>query len=267
MENEEAEIRPRDLKTETEDSRHNRCPLPPAVFPTAMTTNYSHFHRGAATTWQFHPGLTRPHHHMTSSHHPPTMNNNNDEDSSGGEDMFDPRIDPEDLERIQHDYDPDCIGGGKTMGLKTGKVVRLSINARERRRMHDLNDALDELRSVIPYAHSPSVRKLSKIATLLLAKNYILMQAHALEEMRRLITYMNTTPPPTADLYASFSPFAAATAGRGVVAAAPPPPHPSPAAGTQTAAAQTTASNKTTPTSGTYGKSNSPAQSTGDAKT
>ena len=42
--------------------------------------------------------------------------------------------------------------------------------------MHDLNDALDDLRNVIPYAHSPSVRKLSKIATLLLAKNYILMQ-------------------------------------------------------------------------------------------
>jgi class B basic helix-loop-helix protein 4/5 len=57
--------------------------------------------------------------------------------------------------------------------------------------MHDLNDALDELRSVIPYAHSPSVRKLSKIATLLLAKNYILMQAHALEEMRRIIAYLN----------------------------------------------------------------------------
>lgn len=56
--------------------------------------------------------------------------------------------------------------------------------------MHDLNDALDELRSVIPYAHSPSVRKLSKIATLLLAKNYILMQANALEELRRLITYI-----------------------------------------------------------------------------
>lgn len=55
-------------------------------------------------------------------------------------------------------------------------MARLSINARERRRMHDLNDALDDLRHVIPYAHSPSVRKLSKIATLLLAKNYILMQ-------------------------------------------------------------------------------------------
>lgn len=65
-------------------------------------------------------------------------------------------------------------GHGKTKN-RQGKTVRLNINARERRRMHDLNDALDELRSVIPYAHSPSVRKLSKIATLLLAKNYILV--------------------------------------------------------------------------------------------
>ena len=59
--------------------------------------------------------------------------------------------------------------------------------------MHDLNDALDELRSVIPYAHSPSVRKLSKIATLLLAKNHILMQANALEELKRLIAYIQGT--------------------------------------------------------------------------
>ncbi|XP_028379449.1 class E basic helix-loop-helix protein 23 [Phyllostomus discolor] len=71
------------------------------------------------------------------------------------------------------------------------RSLRLSINARERRRMHDLNDALDGLRAVIPYAHSPSVRKLSKIATLLLAKNYILMQAQALDEMRRLLAYLN----------------------------------------------------------------------------
>ena len=115
--------------------------------------------------------------------------------------------------------DPDKLGGdyeGKDLNGKSktsrsnkkgeGKHVRLSINARERRRMHDLNDALDELRSVIPYAHSPSVRKLSKIATLLLAKNYILMQANALEEMRRLITYLNQTtqPPPC---YETFSPY------------------------------------------------------------
>ncbi|XP_007894926.2 class E basic helix-loop-helix protein 22 [Callorhinchus milii] len=81
------------------------------------------------------------------------------------------------------------IPGGKKN--KEQRALRLSINARERRRMHDLNDALDELRAVIPYAHSPSVRKLSKIATLLLAKNYILMQAQALEEMRRLVSYLN----------------------------------------------------------------------------
>ncbi|KAK5646412.1 hypothetical protein RI129_004876 [Pyrocoelia pectoralis] len=90
---------------------------------------------------------------------------------------------------------------------RQGKAVRLNINARERRRMHDLNDALDELRSVIPYAHSPSVRKLSKIATLLLAKNYILMQANALDELRRLVAYLQGTatttgivPPPGFDL-------------------------------------------------------------------
>ncbi|XP_074841856.1 class E basic helix-loop-helix protein 22 [Carettochelys insculpta] len=86
-------------------------------------------------------------------------------------------------------------GGGPALGgskkSKEQKALRLNINARERRRMHDLNDALDELRAVIPYAHSPSVRKLSKIATLLLAKNYILMQAQALEEMRRLVAYLN----------------------------------------------------------------------------
>ena len=86
--------------------------------------------------------------------------------------------------------------GGSSSGTRKnrqGKAVRLSINARERRRMHDLNDALDELRSVIPYAHSPSVRKLSKIATLLLAKNYIMMQANALDELRRVVTYVNQT--------------------------------------------------------------------------
>lgn len=85
------------------------------------------------------------------------------------------------------------VGGLKMSKNRQGKTVRLNINARERRRMHDLNDALDELRSVIPYAHSPSVRKLSKIATLLLAKNYILMQQNALEELRRLLTYIQST--------------------------------------------------------------------------
>lgn len=53
---------------------------------------------------------------------------------------------------------------------------RLNINLRERCRMHDLNQAFDDLRIILPYAHGNTVRKLSKIATLLLAKNYILMQ-------------------------------------------------------------------------------------------
>uniref|UniRef100_A0A1I8PKB3 BHLH domain-containing protein n=1 Tax=Stomoxys calcitrans TaxID=35570 RepID=A0A1I8PKB3_STOCA len=92
--------------------------------------------------------------------------------------------------------DSDSVGipgaGGKQKN-RQGKTVRLNINARERRRMHDLNDALDELRTVIPYAHSPSVRKLSKIATLLLAKNYILMQQNAIEELRRLLAYIQST--------------------------------------------------------------------------
>ncbi|ELR58076.1 Oligodendrocyte transcription factor 2, partial [Bos mutus] len=63
--------------------------------------------------------------------------------------------------------------------------LRLKINSRERKRMHDLNIAMDGLREVMPYAHGPSVRKLSKIATLLLARNYILMLTNSLEEMKR----------------------------------------------------------------------------------
>ncbi|KAM6319583.1 BHE23 protein, partial [Podargus strigoides] len=102
---------------------------------------------------------------------------------------------------------------GRLKGAALGKKpkeqrsLRLSINARERRRMHDLNDALDGLRSVIPYAHSPSVRKLSKIATLLLAKNYILMQAQALEEMRRLVAYLNQGQALGTPLPAALGPF------------------------------------------------------------
>lgn len=80
--------------------------------------------------------------------------------------------------------------GGKrrsSVGEKDQQTLRLKVNSRERRRMHDLNSALDALREVMPYAHGPSVRKLSKIATLLLAKNYILMLNSSLEEMKRLI--------------------------------------------------------------------------------
>ncbi|EFB20739.1 hypothetical protein PANDA_008277, partial [Ailuropoda melanoleuca] len=67
--------------------------------------------------------------------------------------------------------------------------LRRKINSRERKRMQDLNLAMDALREVILpyYAHSPSVRKLSKIATLLLARNYILLLGSSLQELRRAL--------------------------------------------------------------------------------
>ena len=73
--------------------------------------------------------------------------------------------------------------------------LRLKINSRERKRMHDLNSALDGLREVMPYANGPSVRKLSKIATLLLAKNYISMLKTSLDEMKKLVSDIYQNPP------------------------------------------------------------------------
>ncbi len=77
------------------------------------------------------------------------------------------------------DGDDDCDPAPATPTANGRQLVRLSINSRERCRMHDLNEALDDLRAVIPYAHGTSVRKLSKIATLLLAKNHIVMQVQS----------------------------------------------------------------------------------------
>ena len=48
---------------------------------------------------------------------------------------------------------------------------RLESNERERQRMHSLNDAFQQLREVMP--HVKCGRKLSKIETLTLAKNYV----------------------------------------------------------------------------------------------
>ncbi|XP_030211671.1 class E basic helix-loop-helix protein 23 [Gadus morhua] len=128
---------------------------------------------------------------------------------SGGEQTSDDDdgFDLESRKRGSAFDDDDKHGGPLAKKPKEQRSLRLSINARERRRMHDLNDALDGLRSVIPYAHSPSVRKLSKIATLLLAKNYILMQAQALEEMRRLVSYLNQGQTITSPIPAALAPF------------------------------------------------------------
>lgn len=55
--------------------------------------------------------------------------------------------------------------------LQRFKIRRMKANARERNRMHGLNDALESLRKVVP-CYSKT-QKLSKIETLRLAKNYI----------------------------------------------------------------------------------------------
>ncbi|KAI4902736.1 hypothetical protein NFI96_001259 [Prochilodus magdalenae] len=106
--------------------------------------------------------------------------------------------------------------------------LRLKINGRERKRMHDLNLAMDGLREVMPYAHGPSVRKLSKIATLLLARNYILMLSSSLDEMKRLVAELyggggggaGAHGPFHCTAHAGTHPLLAAAAS----ALAPPPP-------------------------------------------
>ncbi|XP_046896516.1 neurogenic differentiation factor 4 [Hypomesus transpacificus] len=61
---------------------------------------------------------------------------------------------------------------------------RVKANARERSRMHGLNDALDNLRQVMPC--SSKTQKLSKIETLRLARNYIWALSEVLESGQSL---------------------------------------------------------------------------------
>lgn len=72
------------------------------------------------------------------------------------------------------------------------KLRRLEANARERNRMHGLNNALDSLRKVVP-CYSKT-QKLSKIETLRLAKNYIWALSEILSTGKRpdLLTFVQT---------------------------------------------------------------------------
>lgn len=65
---------------------------------------------------------------------------------------------------------------------KDKNVRRLESNERERLRMHSINDAFQSLREVIP--HVKKDRRLSKIETLTLAKNYIIALTKIICEMR-----------------------------------------------------------------------------------
>ncbi|KAK6104353.1 Uncharacterized protein BM_BM5793 [Brugia malayi] len=54
---------------------------------------------------------------------------------------------------------------------RTKQIRRSKANARERRRMHNLNEALEKLRRILPQL--PDEPKLTKIETLRMANNYI----------------------------------------------------------------------------------------------
>ncbi|KAM4562821.1 neurogenic differentiation factor 4 [Odontesthes bonariensis] len=101
----------------------------------------------------------------------------------------------EDMEEEEEEEDDDDeVGsnreeGPKRRGPKKKKMTkarkerfrarRVKANARERSRMHGLNDALDNLRRVMP-CYSKT-QKLSKIETLRLARNYIWALSEVLE--------------------------------------------------------------------------------------
>ncbi|XP_076012953.1 neurogenic differentiation factor 4-like [Genypterus blacodes] len=59
------------------------------------------------------------------------------------------------------------------------RARRVKANARERSRMHGLNDALENLRTIMPC--QSKTQKLSKIETLRLARNYICALSEALD--------------------------------------------------------------------------------------
>ncbi|XP_061827901.1 neurogenic differentiation factor 4 [Nerophis lumbriciformis] len=103
----------------------------------------------------------------------------------GSEDMEE----EEEEEEEDEEETPDGENTPKRRGPKKKKMTkarqerfrarRMKANARERSRMHGLNDALDSLRRVMP-CYSKT-QKLSKIETLRLAHNYIWALSEVLE--------------------------------------------------------------------------------------
>ena len=80
---------------------------------------------------------------------------------------------------------------------------RIESNERERQRMHSLNDAFQDLREVIPHINLD--RKLSKIETLTLAKNYIKALTNVICDMRgeKAAFELEATEPKDADTFGS----------------------------------------------------------------
>ncbi|ELT92402.1 hypothetical protein CAPTEDRAFT_206308 [Capitella teleta] len=87
-------------------------------------------------------------------------------------------------EPVKHKSKNRRMGARRRKGVNARErnLRRLESNERERMRMHSLNDAFQGLREVIP--HVKIGRKLSKIETLTLAKNYIKALTNVVCEMR-----------------------------------------------------------------------------------
>ncbi|VDN02325.1 unnamed protein product [Thelazia callipaeda] len=67
-----------------------------------------------------------------------------------------------------------CKGGARRYKTPSPQLLRMrrqAANARERRRMNNLNDAFDKLRTVLPSVGTG--RRLSKFETLQMAQQYI----------------------------------------------------------------------------------------------
>jgi len=127
------------------------------------------------------------HHHNYNLHHNLNANSRGDELSGGSSsDEAAPN-----RKRRKHGGSASSGGGSSTSTIRRRKTCitarernlrRLESNERERMRMHSLNDAFEQLREVIP--HIKMERKLSKIETLTLAKNYIMALTNVICEMR-----------------------------------------------------------------------------------
>ncbi|KAL2104096.1 hypothetical protein ACEWY4_000964 [Coilia grayii] len=109
--------------------------------------------------------------------------------SRGPMELGSDELEEEEEEEDDEELGPDGEKAPKRRGPKKKKMTkarlerfrarRVKANARERSRMHGLNDALDNLRRVMP-CYSKT-QKLSKIETLRLARNYIWALSEVLE--------------------------------------------------------------------------------------
>uniref|UniRef100_A0A0K0F1Q6 BHLH domain-containing protein n=1 Tax=Strongyloides venezuelensis TaxID=75913 RepID=A0A0K0F1Q6_STRVS len=64
-------------------------------------------------------------------------------------------------------------------------IIRTCINSRERKRMHDLNNAMEDLRQSLPFSNNANCRKMSKINTLIMATSYIKQMKKHIDDVEK----------------------------------------------------------------------------------